>query len=131
MNNGVAQHDQKLARAFEELIRKFAELSNETAGEHFTPHEVVRLMVNLSDSSFHDPLVRIEQSCEMGSSEHPLAHATNLPFERLPDQTHHIRQFVQFGYVDLDLSVQPVPGDVCTSMFGVIEFFKGKIENQA
>ncbi|HOX13924.1 MAG TPA: class I SAM-dependent DNA methyltransferase [Spirochaetales bacterium] len=32
---------------FEELIRKFAELSNETAGEHFTPREVIRLMVNL------------------------------------------------------------------------------------
>jgi type I restriction enzyme M protein len=29
------------------LIRKFAEISNETAGEHFTPREVIRLMVNL------------------------------------------------------------------------------------
>ncbi|CAN5867938.1 class I SAM-dependent DNA methyltransferase [soil metagenome] len=32
---------------FEELIRKFAEISNETAGEHFTPREVIMLMVNL------------------------------------------------------------------------------------
>ena len=32
---------------FEELIRKFAEESNETAGEHFTPREVVRLIVSL------------------------------------------------------------------------------------
>ena len=32
---------------FEELIRKFAEASNETAGEHFTPRDVVRLIVNL------------------------------------------------------------------------------------
>lgn len=32
---------------FEELIRKFAESSNETAGEHFTPRDVVRLMVNI------------------------------------------------------------------------------------
>ena len=32
---------------FEEIIRKFAEISNETAGEHFTPREVIRLMVNL------------------------------------------------------------------------------------
>ena len=32
---------------FEELIRRFAEQSNETAGEHFTPREVVRLMVEL------------------------------------------------------------------------------------
>ena len=41
----VDNHDMGLA--FEELIRKFAELSNETAGEHFTPREVIRLMVNL------------------------------------------------------------------------------------
>lgn len=32
---------------FEELIRRFSEMSNETAGEHFTPREVIRLMVNL------------------------------------------------------------------------------------
>lgn len=32
---------------FEELIRKFSELSNETAGEHFTPREVIKLMVNI------------------------------------------------------------------------------------
>jgi type I restriction enzyme M protein len=32
---------------FEELIRKFAEASNATAGDHFTPREVIRLMVNL------------------------------------------------------------------------------------
>jgi type I restriction enzyme M protein len=45
-------HPEKVSNAamghvFEELIRKFAELSNETAGEHFTPREVIRLMVNL------------------------------------------------------------------------------------
>ncbi|MGP3699072.1 type I restriction-modification system subunit M [Rhodobacter sp. NSM] len=32
---------------FEELIRRFSEISNETAGEHFTPREVVRLIVDL------------------------------------------------------------------------------------
>ncbi|VVT33596.1 Restriction endonuclease subunit M [Roseovarius sp. EC-HK134] len=32
---------------FEELIRRFSEMSNETAGEHFTPREVVRLLVDL------------------------------------------------------------------------------------
>ncbi|MDQ0000462.1 type I restriction-modification system subunit M [Pseudarthrobacter sulfonivorans] len=32
---------------FEELIRKFAESSNETAGEHFTPREVIHLMVDI------------------------------------------------------------------------------------
>ena len=37
----------EMGLVFEELIRRFAELSNETAGEHFTPREVIRLMVNL------------------------------------------------------------------------------------
>ncbi|OPX00676.1 class I SAM-dependent DNA methyltransferase [Geobacillus sp. LEMMY01] len=32
---------------FEELIRRFSEQSNETAGEHFTPREVIKLMVNI------------------------------------------------------------------------------------
>jgi len=37
----------QMGLVFEELIRKFSEISNETAGEHFTPREVIRLMVNL------------------------------------------------------------------------------------
>lgn len=37
----------QMGLVFEELIRKFAEASNDTAGEHFTPREVIRLMVNL------------------------------------------------------------------------------------
>jgi type I restriction enzyme M protein len=49
---GVDLHPDTVSNAemgtvFEELIRKFAEISNETAGEHFTPREVIRLMVNL------------------------------------------------------------------------------------
>ncbi len=39
--------DLEMGYLYEELIRKFSELSNETAGEHFTPREVIRLMVNL------------------------------------------------------------------------------------
>lgn len=39
--------NEQMGHIFEELIRKFAELSNETAGEHFTPREVIALMVNL------------------------------------------------------------------------------------
>ncbi|MDP1646197.1 MAG: class I SAM-dependent DNA methyltransferase [Thiobacillus sp.] len=42
-----AVSNEEMGTVFEELIRKFAELSNETAGEHFTPREVIRLMVNL------------------------------------------------------------------------------------
>ncbi|MBD8122059.1 N-6 DNA methylase [Pseudomonas lutea] len=32
---------------FEDLIRRFNEQANETAGDHFTPREVIQLMVNL------------------------------------------------------------------------------------
>ncbi|WP_285593046.1 class I SAM-dependent DNA methyltransferase [Actinomycetospora sp. NBRC 106378] len=41
----LSNHD--MGYVFEHLIRKFAEDSNETAGEHFTPREVIRLMVRL------------------------------------------------------------------------------------
>ncbi|WP_434740400.1 type I restriction-modification system subunit M [Micromonospora sp. SH-82] len=41
----VSNH--QMGYVFEELIRRFAESSNETAGEHFTPREVIELMVNL------------------------------------------------------------------------------------
>ena len=37
----------EMGRIFENLIRRFNELANETAGDHFTPREVIRLMVNL------------------------------------------------------------------------------------
>lgn len=39
--------NEEMGYIFEELIRRFSEQSNETAGEHFTPREVVRLMVDL------------------------------------------------------------------------------------
>ena len=41
----LSNHD--MGYVFEHLIRMFAEASNETAGEHFTPREVIKLMVNL------------------------------------------------------------------------------------
>ena len=40
---------------FEELLRKFSEMSNETAGEHYTPREVIRLMVDLLVCRPHRP----------------------------------------------------------------------------
>ena len=48
----------EMGTVFEELIRKFAEISNETAGEHFTPREVIRLMVNLIFVEDDDVLAR-------------------------------------------------------------------------
>ena len=43
---------------FEELIRKFAEQSNETAGEHFTPRDIVRLTTSLLFSTDDDVLTK-------------------------------------------------------------------------
>ncbi|PIU56588.1 MAG: hypothetical protein COS89_05820 [Deltaproteobacteria bacterium CG07_land_8_20_14_0_80_38_7] len=39
--------NQEMGYIFEELVRKYNEDANETAGDHFTPREVIRLMVNL------------------------------------------------------------------------------------
>ena len=41
----VTNHE--MGYIFEELLRRFSEMSNETAGEHYTPREVIQLMVNL------------------------------------------------------------------------------------
>ncbi|HFE2694182.1 TPA: N-6 DNA methylase [Klebsiella pneumoniae] len=43
---------------FEELIRRFAESSNETAGEHFTPRDIVRLTTSLVFSGDDDALAK-------------------------------------------------------------------------
>lgn len=39
--------NQQMGNIFQELLRRFSEMSNETAGEHYTPREVIRLMVSL------------------------------------------------------------------------------------
>jgi type I restriction enzyme M protein len=53
----VSNHEMGLV--FEELIRRFAEGSNETAGEHFTPRDIVRLTTALvfmeDDEALRDP----------------------------------------------------------------------------
>ena len=47
-SNGQAGMDtMQMGYVFEDLIRRFSEQSNETAGEHFTPREVIKLMVNV------------------------------------------------------------------------------------
>lgn len=45
--NPVDVPSEEMGRLFEHLIRKFNEQANETAGDHFTPREVIRLMVDL------------------------------------------------------------------------------------
>ena len=50
----ISNHEMGLV--FEELIRRFAEGSNETAGEHFTPRDIVRLTTGLVFSKDDDVL---------------------------------------------------------------------------
>ena len=41
---------------FEELLRGFSEMSNETSGEHYTPRDIVNLLVSLVFSQEIDEL---------------------------------------------------------------------------
>ena len=45
-----------MGNIFEELLRKFSEMSNETSGEHYTPRDVVKLLVSIVFSSDKEKL---------------------------------------------------------------------------
>ncbi|TVM17095.1 SAM-dependent DNA methyltransferase [Oceanidesulfovibrio indonesiensis] len=82
---------------FEELIRRFAESSNETAGEHFTPRDIVHLATNLA---FMDDDDTLSQSGVVRSLYDPtagtggfLSEGTHLMGEMNPDAV--IRVFGQ------------------------------------
>ncbi len=53
----ISNHEMGLV--FEELIRRFAESSNETAGEHFTPRDIVRLTTSLVFMEDDDVLTKV------------------------------------------------------------------------
>ena len=68
--DAISNHEMGLV--FEHLIRKFAESANDTAGEFFTPRDVVRLVTTLVFSSDHDALngegvVRTVYDCAAGT----------------------------------------------------------------
>jgi type I restriction enzyme M protein len=68
--NVISNHEMGLV--FEHLIRKFAESTNDTAGEFFTPRDVVRLVTTLVFSTDHDALngegvVRTVYDCAAGT----------------------------------------------------------------
>ncbi|MFC2996396.1 N-6 DNA methylase [Acinetobacter sichuanensis] len=54
--SNISNHEMGLV--FEELIRRFAEGSNETAGEHFTPRDIVRLTTGLVFGKDDDALTK-------------------------------------------------------------------------
>ena len=62
---------------FEELIRRFAESSNETAGEHFTPRDIVRLTTSLvfmedDDALTEEGIIRTIYDPTAGTGGFPL-----------------------------------------------------------
>jgi type I restriction enzyme M protein len=79
----------EMGRIFENLIRRFNELANETAGDHFTPREVIRLMVEML-FAFDDDLLStagtvrklLDPACGTGGM---LAEAQNHLDEHHPD----------------------------------------------
>jgi len=70
---------------FEELIRKFNEENNEEAGEHFTPREVIELMIHLVfdpiKGKLPDPLTIYDSACGSGGM---LTEAQNFIEEKFP-----------------------------------------------
>ncbi|GAC27875.1 type I restriction-modification system subunit M [Brumicola pallidula] len=70
---------------FEELIRKFNEDNNEEAGEHFTPREVIELMIHLVfdpiKANLPDPLTIYDSACGSGGM---LTEAQNFIEEKFP-----------------------------------------------
>jgi type I restriction enzyme M protein len=82
--------NEEMGYIYEELIRKFSELSNETAGEHFTPREVIELMVRLifaEDDSIDQPYAirdLYDPACGTGGM---LSVADKSLIERNPDAT--------------------------------------------
>ena len=81
--------NEQMGLIFENLIRRFNELANETAGDHFTPREVIRLMVSIlfmeDDSLLATPgTVRtlLDPACGTGGM---LAEAQNYLREHHPE----------------------------------------------
>jgi type I restriction enzyme M protein len=81
----------EMGSIFEELIRKFSEQSNETAGEHFTPRDVVKLMVDLLVTDDTDLLTKgsivktiLDPACGTGGM---LSLAADRLFKLNPDAT--------------------------------------------
>ena len=81
---------------YEELLRRFSEQSGEEAGDHFTPREVIRLMVELLDIPIPDRHVSIyDPACGTGgmlsvSQEHILDRATT------PEERTNVEKYLTF-----------------------------------
>lgn len=84
-NKQAALTNLGMGYVFEELIRKFNEDNNEEAGEHFTPREVIELMIHLVfdpiKANLPDPLTIYDAACGSGGM---LTEAQNFIEEKFP-----------------------------------------------
>ena len=84
----------EMGYVYEELLRRFSEQSGEEAGEHFTPREVIRLMVELLDIPIPDRHLSIyDPACGTGgmlsvAKEHLLDRAST------PQQKASVEKYV-------------------------------------
>lgn len=94
---------------FEELIRRFSEISNETAGEHFTPREVIRLMVSLI---FNEDGAELSEDGKMTSLYDPAAGTGGM----LAIASDYLKSLNQTIYVDCyGQELNPMTYAVCKS----------------
>lgn len=94
---------------FEELIRRFSEMSNETAGEHFTPREVIRLMVSLI---FNEDGSELSEDGKMTSLYDPAAGTGGM----LAIGSDYLKSLNQTIYVDCyGQELNPMTYAVCKS----------------
>lgn len=94
---------------FEELIRRFSEISNETAGEHFTPREVIRLMVSLI---FNEDGSELSEDGKMTSLYDPAAGTGGM----LAIGSDYLKALNQTIYVDCyGQELNPMTYAVCKS----------------
>ncbi|MGQ0813451.1 MAG: type I restriction-modification system subunit M, partial [Gemmatimonadota bacterium] len=84
----------EMGYVYEELLRRFSEQSGEEAGEHFTPREVIRLMVELLEIPLPDKHISIyDPACGTGgmlsvAKEHLLERAAT------PEEKSKVENFV-------------------------------------
>ncbi len=84
----------EMGYVYEELLRRFSEQSGEEAGEHFTPREVIRLMVELLDIPIPDKHLSIyDPACGTGGML-SVAKEHLLDLAKSDEQRNHVEKYV-------------------------------------
>jgi type I restriction enzyme M protein len=84
----------EMGYVYEELLRRFSEQSGDEAGEHFTPHEVIRLMVELLDIPIPDRHLSIYDPASGTGGMLSVAKEHLLERAETPEERAQVEQFV-------------------------------------